>query len=95
MFECHITIVEDGATTRETMKQVVKEAGWTFSAIDGDPALGKGVYCYATKWFKDYHAVDRVIGELEATATYLARRGLKVKRTKVEVIVYDVQHRGV
>lgn len=86
-YESHITILE--TLPRKRIQQVVEKIGWKFSAIDGDPVLGKRVYCYGTKHRK-LEAGDQVVKtELLFTADLCRSLGLNVVRSKVELVVFD------
>lgn len=86
-YECHITMIGDPAK----IETAVEAVGWTFSRIDGDPTLGAGVKCYATKHFNLREGpvgriawmVDTLANGLETTCE------VEVLRTKVELVVYD------
>ena len=86
MYECHITMVGEAAH----LESVVKFFEWHFSKIDGDPVLGKGIKCYATKNYTvvDYTLIE-VIQEMERIARGISNQGINIVRTKVEQIVYD------
>jgi hypothetical protein len=82
-FEAHITIPRDSAIVVEA---IAKKTGWTFSAIDGDPVMGKQAYCYLTHYMTDGREL------LTATRTVsgmLRMGGVEVLREKVERIIYD------
>lgn len=48
--------------------ELIEQNGWRFSKIDGDPVLGKGVKCYATKHFSAKENVDTVIRNMNYLA---------------------------
>lgn len=85
-YECHITISGMGSTWAE---RTVKEAGWIYSRIDGDPDLGPGTKQYATKHFNKRKSVEKVIAELQRVALALRLQGLEVLREKIELVIYD------
>jgi hypothetical protein len=91
-YECHITL--RGQPQR--LKELVESYGWKFSAIDGDPVLGAGVLCYATKHFNTRHPESDVIREMNSVAAELAGKSLveEVVRQKVELVVYDTKVKG-
>lgn len=86
-YECHITMRGDP----KVIEPLVKATGWKFSAIDGDPVLGKGVLCYATSHFKGSRDVDEVIILMDEVADALRYKGAEVIREKVELVVYDTK----
>lgn len=96
-YECHITMESNGLLSPAGIKDVVETSGWSFSQIDGDPQLGKGVKCYATNHFNfseaGVEAVQQsiVLNELDTYVDLYKSRGAKVIRKKIEKIVYDVQ----
>lgn len=88
-YECHITI-ESANQHMSEMK--VMSVGWTFSAIDGDPVLGKGVKCYATKHFNSTkNSLEEVIAFVDFAAAAINDSVSKVIRRKVELVVYDTR----
>lgn len=87
-YECHITI-ED--VKRRTLKTVVEELGWKFSAIDGDPSLGDKVFCYGTAHKSATMNPAVVIFEMKQVADAIKRQGFKVVRQKVELVMYDTK----
>ena len=90
MYECHVTINQREGESRDYIKHSVEATtGWKFSAIDGDPVLGDGVKCYATKHVPVVVGIVEVIVAVESVAGALREIGLDVIRTKVEFIVYD------
>lgn len=86
-YECHITLEGDPIL----IKQVVQEYEWKFSRIDGDPVLGAGVKCYATKHFNSsLHKEEEVITELRnAAMEFETLYRIPVIRQKVELVIFD------
>jgi hypothetical protein len=84
-YECHVTMLGDPVAIRP----YVEGLKWKFSAIDGDPVLGEGVKCYATRLFKKSLGESKVTDELLHTANELFKQGCKVLRRKVEFVIYD------
>ena len=87
-YECHITMEMENKGLAE---RAVKATGWSFSAIDGDPILGKGVKCYATKHFPERKPEEEVLKELNAVGNELADHGINVVRRKIELVLYDTR----
>lgn len=90
-YECHITMEGD----REKIEQAVNEIGWKFSAIDGDPVMGKGVKCYATIHYNNKVPVAIVINRVALTARALRKQSINVTREKVELVIYDTRSKFV
>lgn len=90
-YECHITLEGE----RSAVEQAVKSVGWKFSAIDGDPVMGKGVKCYATKHYNSKIPSEAVVAEVETTADELRSRGCNVTREKVELVIHDTRAKSV
>ena len=88
--ELHVTMTGDPVA----IKPVVENIGWKFSRIDGDPVLGLGVKCYATKQakYKEDHFEEASRTVLMAGEA-LRNAGLTVVREKVEVVVFDRIHK--
>lgn len=87
-YECHITM--EG--TKQHIRNTVENApNWKFSAIDGDPALGDGVKCYATKHYNQKYDQEDVQKWVNEMADYLRESSIKVIRQKIELVVYDVK----
>lgn len=84
-YECHITILGD----KEIAMPIVMAIGWTFSCIDGDPDLGKGVKCYATKHFNRRLSSHTVKSILVTASEYLRLFNINVIREKIELVIYD------
>jgi len=84
-YEAHITLI----CLPEEAEKVVVFLGWKFSKIDGDPTLGRGLKCYATKHFKA--SMDRldVLASLHETADAIQRSCGGVVRRKIELVIYD------
>lgn len=87
-YEAHITMIGE---PNYLLKSMIEEMGWKFSAIDGDPTLGDGVKCYATKHFKASEARETVLQRLHEAAYMLSnnRLNIKVIRKKIELVIYD------
>jgi len=88
-FECHVTMNGDPTM----IKPIVETSKWTFSAIDGDPDLGNGVKCYATKQYNERSGLPAAIGAVSVIAEVLQKAGVNVVREKVEMVVYDRRYR--
>ncbi len=88
-YECHITIEASGDITH--LKDVVEALGWKFSMIDGDPNLGAGVKCYATRQFNARESQPGVMDKLAFASAAISRRckTVKVVRRKLEMVLYD------
>lgn len=85
-YECHITLM---AEHTDLIKNVVETLKWKFSVIDGDPVLGKGIKCYATRLFNRRNAQDAVQQELFNVAATLSELGFAVLRRKIELVIFD------
>lgn len=91
-FECHITMMGDPVALRAA----VEDLRWKFSAIDGDPNLGSGVKCYATRQFScERYETKEVLRLLEQTAGDLRARNIAVLREKIELVIHDTQSSAV
>lgn len=86
-YECQITMVGDPAI----IEPAVQEIGWIFSKIDGDPVLGPGVKCYATKMFNAKNEYNKILRNLHGAAASLALKEIPHTRLKIERVVYDVR----
>lgn len=84
-YECHVTMLGDP----DKIRPEVEANKWKFSAIDGDPVLGEGIKCYATRMFNIRMEESVVLRHLMNVAEYLSGRGCKVLRRKVERVIYD------
>jgi hypothetical protein len=84
-YECHVTCLGWPGVVRLP----VEELGWTFSAIDGDPDLGAGVKCYATRQFNERIGTEAAIMEVSEAGRKLRAMGVIVTREKVEHVIYD------
>lgn len=84
-YEVHITMETDPVRARAA----VEGLGWTFSCIDGDPVLGRGIKCYATTFYKARKEVPAVQAELDDAAQRLRDAGCHVIRKKIELVVFD------
>lgn len=87
-YECHVTMVAN-RDMFPTIKANVDKLSWKFSAIDGDPSLGEGVKCYATKHFRANMDPTTVLEKLNETADEITKSGVEVVRRKIELVIYD------
>lgn len=85
-FECHITIPREFGPIVRTYWDGVQ--GWGYSQIDGDPILGKQVYCYLTRYDSD--AVT-LLSKMKETVGALRTNHIPVLREKIEEIIYDTK----
>lgn len=67
----------------------VEKRKWKFSVIDGDPVLGEGVKCYATRLFNKKLGSPVVQKLLFQMAEQLECCGFSVLRRKVELVIFD------
>ena len=82
-YEVHITLLGPPSD----LKRKVEALNWTFSSINGDPNLGTGIKCYATRQYNIKLPLPAIIAKLEeTTANFPASQ---VLRKKVELVVYD------
>lgn len=84
-YECHITLDGD----KDRLDPLVRAIGWKFSAIDGDPVLGRGIKCYATKHYNARNSPHDIVNALLTAAQLLTNCGAVVTRRKVELVIYD------
>jgi hypothetical protein len=84
-YECHITLMGDA----ETIRPEVERRKWKFSVIDGDPVLGEGIKCYATRLFNRKYFSNEVQRELFRVASELKKLGFTVLRRKIEYVIFD------
>lgn len=84
-YECHITMIGKP----EFIKPLVEKTKWKFSSIDGDPVLGDGIKCYATRLFNYKLPQDQVLDILFHTANNLKDKDCNVVRRKIELVIYD------
>lgn len=89
LYEAHITY-------RSADKSVVEKhhsSDWKFSAIDGDPVMGKEVFCYLTSYDSDpKNLLRRMVRERDSIGRCLAGEwGPVAARMKIEKIVYDTK----
>lgn len=81
-FECHVTFPAADAEGVEALDL----PGWSFSKIDGDPEMGKGVLCYLTA---HYHTQDIALLAMGIVCGRAEIAGLHPMRAKVEHVIYD------
>jgi hypothetical protein len=86
-FECHITFLG----TKEDKKLIEKDLKWKFSIIDGDPVLGAGVKCYATKHYPWHKNSEDVKEEVLEVGKKLRDLNKKVLRKKIEMVIWDTK----
>lgn len=84
-YECHVTMMGNP----QTIRLEVEKLKWKFSVIDGDPVLGEGVKCYATRLFNTKLGTNEIVSQLLEVASVLSNYGFKVLRRKVELVIYD------
>lgn len=82
-FESHITMPRDQSALATAHAELL---GMTFSAIDGDPVMGKQAYCYLTAYSDDGNFL---LAKTSDAARVLAEGGVEVLRVKVEEILFD------
>ncbi len=91
-YEMHVTM--EGKAT--DLKTLVQSMGWVFSAIDGDPVLGKGLRCYATLQIStrkfSQEAAEAAVLKCGADLRAL---GVNVTREKVELVLFDRREKGI
>jgi hypothetical protein len=85
-YECHITFL--GTRYWEPFVSIL---GWKFSIIDGDPVLGEGVKCYATKHFPSRMSADEIRAKVIDAGEELRAKGIEVLREKVELVIWDTK----
>lgn len=85
-YECHITMLGNP----EQIKRYAEGVNWIFSKIDGDPNLGEGVKCYATRQYNINRTIEDIILELDSVSI-LIRQAAKaiILRKKIEKVIYD------
>lgn len=91
LFEAHITY-------RSKDRGLVEDCHspeWKFSAIDGDPVMGKEVFCYLTSYDESAESLlRRMVRERDRLAAMLLSdrpHGIMAVRMKIERIVYDTK----
>ena len=97
-YECHITINSDGSGCEgaegDYYCKLVEDNGWIYSEINGDPDLGKGVKCYATRQFNvTKFGFDLVLESLTNMSFLLQENDVPVVREKVELVMYDKRYK--
>lgn len=86
-FEAHITVEKmQLQAARAVIGDFDQDWVQHYSAIDGDPVLGKGVKGYVT-----FHGMDleKVLARLNTLVKKLEDNGVIVLRKKIEVVVLD------
>jgi hypothetical protein len=82
-FECHIT-----CDVKDAEKVKGYKGGWTFSQIDGDPAI-PGLNCFLTTHDSDW---ERIYMRMVNAVAWLHDSGIKIKRQKIKLIVHDQRY---
>jgi hypothetical protein len=86
LFEAHITFDREHADVIQNRMLHAALRKWKFSKIDGDPLLGKKVYCYLTTHDKTEEDIQFKVRQAISVAREL---GFPPVRAKIEKIVYD------
>lgn len=86
-FEAHITCKREDSETVEGFADSVDNF-WKFSAIDGDPVMGKRPYCYLTGY--DTNPL-RLLARLQTVSQCLKKQKVEILREKIEQIIYDTK----
>lgn len=73
----------------QQIRPEVEKRKWKFSCIDGDPVLGDGLKCYATRLFSRRLDQQAVLQQLMTIADELAQLGITVLRRKIELVIFD------
>ncbi len=84
-FEAHITCPREKS---DDVKQFAGLTGWSFSAIDGDPVMGKQAYCYLTAYRP---VAEELLAEMAKLSHLLLEANVPVLREKIERIIYDTK----
>lgn len=85
LFECHITYPRDKA---DIIEKFASDLHWKFSKIDGDPVLGKEIFCYLTTHSDDYM---KMFSKMIATVHTISNEDIKPVREKIELIMFDTK----
>lgn len=85
-FESHITFERTDGERVDRMARDVFPDRWKYSQIDGDPVLGKKVFCYLTAHDKDGDLLKR---RMDVVIDYARTNGIGPVRAKIEQIIYD------
>ncbi len=84
-YECHITC---SRIDSNKVLKIAEETKWKFSAIDGDPIMGKEPYCYLTQYCSD---PKDLYDSMKLVCRLLTSYDVKVLREKIEQIIYDTK----
>lgn len=84
-YECHVTMIGDAVNIENSVSKI----GWKFSKIDGDPILGEGIKCYATKHYPAKLEANDVVHLVQEVSSVLKNKGHNILRDKVELVIYD------
>ncbi len=87
-YECHITMIGDPTLIEAATQQTL----WKFSCIEGDPDLGDGVKCYATRQYNKKDTIVAISYRMEETAKLIKKKSnCRILRQKIEYVLYDVR----
>lgn len=84
MFEVHLMFEKEHADLVKRLAE--RYQAWKYSQIDGDPVLGKRVFCYLTTHSTDFLKAKDVMDMMARLACDMDVRPL---RSKIEIVVYD------
>lgn len=88
-FEVHVTCHRhDGIKAQAAVKAFPNLKDLHFSAIDGDPQLGKKAFCYFTTHSNNYITAYH---QMKMCVAALQHAEVPVLREKIEMIMYDTK----
>ena len=72
------------------IESTLENTSWKFSKIDGDPKLGRGVKCYATKQYNMKISQEFIVSAMNTISTAIqGATGCVILRKKIELVVFD------